>query len=79
MNRGWISLPKEAIDSKSNNQIEGIVTLTGLVRKYTIPTCPRIPKNNPKANQWYWVDTDTMAKLVRKKCHNIIIELTKGN
>lgn len=77
VNRGWVPYLNKELNSRPDSQVEGIVTLKGLVRKPSSPTS-WTPQNNPLTNYWFWIDTETMSKTINKDCHNVIIDLTAG-
>jgi surfeit locus 1 family protein len=61
VNRGWV--PKEKVDpaTRSEGQLPGEVTVTGLVRK---PWHQGwfVPDNNPERNIWFYGDAQAMAR-----------------
>ncbi|CAB4490115.1 uncharacterized protein OCT59_022897 [Rhizophagus irregularis] len=60
--RGWI--PREKIDPSTRpvGQIQGKVSVEGLLKGSEKKTW-FVPENNPEKNQWYWLDVDTMAQI----------------
>jgi surfeit locus 1 family protein len=59
VNRGWVPDTLKDPAKRKEGQIEGIVTVTGLVR---LPEHKGwfTPDNDYAANQWYWRDIDAM-------------------
>lgn len=62
-NRGWVPLENRAPQTRQAGQIEGLLTLTGIVRK---PWTQNIfvAENEPQANIWFYGDLDGMAKFL---------------
>lgn len=61
INRGWVPLARQDPARRSEGQIAGQVTVTGLAR---VPAPPGAfqPANDPERNLWFWVDLPAMAR-----------------
>ncbi len=60
VNRGWVPLDRKAPAARQDGQIEGTVTITGIVRG-PVDRTMFTPDNDPAANTWFIIDTDAMA------------------
>src|SRR5258705_9145226 len=60
VDRGWIPLERKDPAKRAEGQIEGDVTIDGLLRLQRAKTWLE-PDNQPKDNLWFWVDLPAMA------------------
>jgi len=60
VNRGFVPARLKSPDTRSEGQVEGTVTLTGLVRE-TGSQGWFVPDNDPGQNVWYWRDLRGMS------------------
>lgn len=60
IDRGWVPLDRKAPESRPAGQVEGRITVKGVVR---LPPEPGwfTPENQPADNTWYWIDPPAMA------------------
>jgi len=63
VNRGWVSRPMKQPEARQAGQIEGEVTLDGILR-HTEKRPPMNPKNRPEQGQWFYKDLDEMGAAV---------------
>ncbi len=62
VDRGWVPNGREDPESRAEGQLEGLVTLEGLVRTGGWKGSRWFrPENRPAENQWLWVDPEAMA------------------
>ncbi|TPX45765.1 hypothetical protein SeLEV6574_g03681 [Synchytrium endobioticum] len=74
VSRGW--LPRNLVDEKGwDDQALGKeITLEGILRPGE--NGAYMPRNKPKVNQWYWIDTAAMSHLCHTACHpSLLVEL----
>jgi len=55
VDRGWVPKQLKDAGSRAAGQVEGPVTVTGIVRLKGEQTM-FVPDNDPAANNWFWVD-----------------------
>lgn len=60
-NRGWVPMDNRMPETRPAGQIEGLVTLSGIVRKPWLQNT-FVADNEPQANIWFYGDLDGMAK-----------------
>ncbi|CAO3638615.1 unnamed protein product [Cunninghamella blakesleeana] len=60
--RGWVSLDKKDQSKRPESLVDGPIEIEGLLRVTEKPNS-FTPENKPEANEWYWIDLDTMAEL----------------
>lgn len=60
VDRGWVPSDRQAPQSRGEGQIDGEVTVEGVLRQ---PARPSVftPDNRPDQNLWYWADLPAMA------------------
>lgn len=63
VDRGFVPESLKEPASRLPGQIEGTVTVTGLVRKPEGPG-PFTPDNEPEANRWFWPDLYSMLESI---------------
>lgn len=61
IDRGWIPFERRAPATRAAGQIEGDVAFEGIVRLAKGPGT-FTPDNDPKGNNWYYVDPEGMAR-----------------
>lgn len=61
VDRGWVPFERREAATRRGGQIEGPVTVEGIVRLQNPPGY-FTPENEPANNTWYFVDTDGMSK-----------------
>lgn len=62
VNRGWVPFDKVDPDTRAKGQIEGEVTVTGILRFPKGPG-PFTPDNDVEKNDWFYIDLDRMEKI----------------
>ncbi len=60
IDRGFVPDRLKDPASRAEGQVEGIVTVTGIVRMPDTQG-PFVPDNEPNANRWFWRDLDAMT------------------
>ncbi|NKB56097.1 MAG: SURF1 family protein [Alphaproteobacteria bacterium] len=62
VDRGWVPFDRRAPENRAAGQIQGEVTFEGIVR---LAKGPGIftPENDPKGNNWYFVEPKLMARI----------------
>ena len=73
VNRGWIPHDKKAAASRADGQIEGVLSLRGLIRTQH-PQGTFQPDNRPEEGVWYWVDIDAMGGAVGLDLLPVVVE-----
>lgn len=67
INRGWVPFKHKAPEDRVQGQLEGEVTVTGIVR-YAKPAGAIqglfLPENDPAKNMWYRLDHDEAATVI---------------
>jgi surfeit locus 1 family protein len=61
IDRGWIPFERRAPETRAAGQVEGEVAVEGIVRLAKGPGT-FTPENDPKGNNWYFVEPDAMAR-----------------
>jgi surfeit locus 1 family protein len=61
VDRGWVPLDRKGPGTRPQGQLEGIVTLTGILRPGHQPNW-LTPNNEPDKNFWFWIDIPAMAR-----------------
>lgn len=61
VNRGWVPQERKLPDLRAGGQVEGTVTVTGILRDAP-PAGYFTPDNEPGSNVWFSVDLDAMAR-----------------
>jgi surfeit locus 1 family protein len=61
VNRGWIPNDNKAPASRAAGELQGTVTVEGLLRG-SQPQSWLVPDNEPQNNVWFYVDVPAMAK-----------------
>lgn len=61
IDRGWVPADRRDPATRPEGQIQGEVTITGIVRNDIVGVQGPLPDNEPENNQWYWVDTAAMS------------------
>ncbi len=61
INRGFVPLNAADPTTRTAGQVQGLVTVTGLIRRGARQG-PFTPDNEPDKNAWYWRDLEAMAK-----------------
>ena len=61
VDRGFVPEALKDASSRASGDVEGAVTVTGLVRSPEIQGS-FVPDNEPKANRWFWRDLGAMAR-----------------
>ena len=77
VNRGWVPYTMKLPVYRTEGQIEGDVSLLGLVRASGAPSSCT-PENNPVGNYWFWLDAESMAKAVGPSCIPLVVDLSFG-
>lgn len=62
IDRGWIPFERRAPASRTEGQVTGEVSFEGIVRIVRGPGM-FTPENDPKGNNWYFIDPAAMARL----------------
>jgi len=78
VNRGWVPYTMKLPVYRTEGQIEGDVSLLGLVRASGAPSS-WTPENNPVGNYWFWLDAESMAKAVGPSCIPLVVDLSFDN
>lgn len=73
INRGWVPHDKINPEYRKSGQIEGKVTIEGVLRKKAGKSSYFIHDNNPSKNEWFWIDIDEMAS--HSNSEPILLEL----
>jgi len=60
VNRGWVPHDSMAPTRRSQGQVQGQATVTGVLRTPPAPG-PFTPDNRPDVDEWYWIDLAAMA------------------
>jgi surfeit locus 1 family protein len=61
VDRGFVPDALKDPSSRVSGQVEGVVTVTGIVRSPEIQGS-FVPDNEPEANRWFWRDLGAMAR-----------------
>ena len=61
VDRGFVPDVLKEASSRASGQVEGVVTVTGIVRSPEIQGS-FVPDNEPEANRWFWRDLGAMAR-----------------
>ena len=64
IDRGWIPLERKDAAKRAEGQVEGEVTIDGLLRLQRAKNWLE-PDNQPKDNLWFWVDLPAMAAYLK--------------
>ena len=61
VDRGWVPLDRKDAATRSPGQLEGLVTITGILRAAHQQNW-LTPDNEPDKNFWFWIDIPAMAR-----------------
>ena len=61
VDRGWVPDDKRDPATRAQGQIEGEVTITGIVRNDIVGVQGPVPDNDVANNEWFWVDPAAMS------------------
>ncbi len=73
VNRGWVPASAKEPQKRAAGQIDGVVTVTGVVRK-PWPKPWFAPDNNMQTNVWFTPDIDAIAQVVGVPLAGVFIE-----
>ncbi len=62
VDRGWVPFEAAGPEHRMANQLEGPLTIEGIIR-FPTGQSDFIPDNNIEKNQWYFIDLDVMGKV----------------
>lgn len=73
VNRGWVPLDQKLAETRPQGQLEGAVTVEGILR---LPGEPGwfTPDNVPEENFWYWVDLPAMEAATGLALAPVVLE-----
>ena len=78
VNRGWVPYQHKSPQSRLDGQIEGQVTLKGLIREEGMDRTSWTPENNVAGNYWFSIDSAEMAQVVGPECVHLVVDLSFG-
>ena len=61
VDRGWVPADKRDPATRPDGQIEGDITITGIVRTDIVGIQGLLPDNDVENNEWFWVDPTAMS------------------
>tara|TARA_R100000005_G_scaffold96585_1_gene84839 strand:+ start:26948 stop:27673 length:726 start_codon:yes stop_codon:yes gene_type:complete len=79
VNRGWVPEANKEPATRPEGQIEGLVTVTGIVRKPWSKAWSFMPDNNWEDNVWLYGELDEMAEHLGLPVEPVFVEHDKAN
>jgi surfeit locus 1 family protein len=81
VNRGWVPVARRAPATRADGQVEGTITIEGIVRLggWSGMTWLR-PENDPADNVWLWMDLPRMARFAEldRPVTELYVDAVKG-
>ena len=65
VDRGWVPIERKLPAERAQGQVEGEVTIEGVIRVPRAEKSWLQPDNEPQNNMWFWVDLPAMAEHAR--------------